>query len=197
MMEKTRCCVLVLLLPLLAAASCDMRDLAPMEPDTTLDSVPEDGADGDSTVADVEEDDGGGEDASVEDTDGDVLDAVEDGSGSDGVEAVWPSGKYISCDEVHALMEAGDPDMLLLLVSDEEFWSMGMIEGSVVIPWDLLAGRLDEVDSSRNVVAYCRRGVRSEAAYTTLTDSGHEHVWVMSNGLEEWISLGYPVVDVP
>jgi rhodanese-related sulfurtransferase len=110
----------------------------------------------------------------------------------------WPDGRYIEPEEVHLRLVNDDPDMLPLLVSDEEFWDMGMIEGSVVVPWDLLSGRLDEVDASRYVVVYCRRGVRSESAFDTLETAGYAHIWVMSGGLEEWIDvLGHPVVDVP
>lgn len=110
----------------------------------------------------------------------------------------WPDGRYIEPEEVYLRLTNDDPDMLPLLVSDEEFWGMGMIEGSVVVPWDLLPGRLDEVDASRYVVVYCRRGVRSESACDTLETAGYESIWVMSGGLEEWIDvLGYPVVDVP
>jgi rhodanese-related sulfurtransferase len=109
----------------------------------------------------------------------------------------WPGGDEITCEEVHERLVAGDPDMLLLNVVDEEYYSLGIIEGSLVIPWDLLEGRLAEVDPSRYVVLYCRRGIRSNEGYTTLTGAGYEHVWIMTGGIEEWTSLGYPVVDYP
>ena len=90
---------------------------------------------------------------------------------------------------------AADPRMLLLNVVDEEFYNLGHIEGSLVIPWDLLPGREDEVDRSRHVVIYCRRGVRSVAAYDTLEQAGFDHLWIMESGLERWIELDYPTVD--
>jgi len=82
-------------------------------------------------------------------------------------------------------------------VVDEEFYDLGHIEGSLVIPWDLIEGRLDEVDPGRHVVLYCRRGVRSATALATLTTNGYEMVWVMEGGLEQWISLEYPTVPDP
>jgi rhodanese-related sulfurtransferase len=128
-----------------------------------------------------------------------VLDVEPDSAGDeDPGEEIdlppWPEDKYITPEEVHLRLEAGDPDMLPLNVSDEEFWSMGHIEGSVIVPWDLLGSRLDEVDAPRHVVVYCRRGVRSEDAHATLEAAGYDLLWVMSGGLEEWISLGYPTV---
>ncbi len=85
--------------------------------------------------------------------------------------------------------------MVLLNVSDEEFYEMGHIADSLKIPWDLLETRLDEVDRSRHIVIYCRRGVRSESAYETLTDAGYSLIWVMEGGLEQWIAAGYPTVS--
>jgi rhodanese-related sulfurtransferase len=153
-----------------ALASCQSANRDANEPDGTLEVAGE--LPGDELPADV-----GAEEAQEE---ADV--------------GPWPDGRYISPEEVHARLGAGDPDMLPLNVSDEEFWSMGHIEGSVIVPWDLLEGRLDEVDPSRHVVVYCRRGVRSESGYDTLAAAGYAHMWVMSGGLEAWIALGYPVV---
>ena len=117
--------------------------------------------------------------------------AGQDGS-STGM--AWPDGEYVSVDEVHDRLSNGDSDMLLVNVVDEEFYDLGHIEGSLKIPWDLLADRLGEVDAERHVVIYCRRGVRSESAYETLTTQGYPLVWVMEGGIEAWIEAGYPTV---
>ncbi len=106
----------------------------------------------------------------------------------------WPSDKYVSPAFVHARVVAADPDLQLLNVSDAEFWPLGHLAGSLVIPWTLLAGRLAEVDRASHTLVYCRRGVRSEAAYETLANAGFANVFVMSGGLEAWIAAGYPVV---
>lgn len=107
----------------------------------------------------------------------------------------WPEGRTISADQVWEHVQVGDPTMLLLNVADEEFYYLGQIENSLMIPWDLLPSRLDEVDPTRNIVVYCRRGVRSESAYTTLVENNYEHVWILEGGLEKWIELGYPIVE--
>jgi rhodanese-related sulfurtransferase len=111
-----------------------------------------------------------------------------------GVPDAWPDGKYITIEEVYARVQANDPEMLLINVVDEVFYNLGHIEGSLKITWDTLEANLDEVDSTRHIVIYCRRGVRSESAYTTLVDNGYPHVWVMENGIEAWIAAGYPTV---
>lgn len=122
------------------------------------------------------------------------ADGTGDVGGGDTSDDPWPDDRYISMDEVLRRLTAHDPEMLLLNVSDEEFFDLGHLEGSLVIPWDLLPGRLDDVDPTRHVVIYCRRGVRSEAAFATLADASYPFVWIMEGGLESWIGAGYPTV---
>lgn len=104
----------------------------------------------------------------------------------------WPVTRDLTCEQVKALLDAGDRRLLALNVSDEPFHSLGSIPGSLRIPWNLLPGRLAEVDRTRHVVAYCRRGVRSQAAYAVLRGAGYPNVWVMQGGIERWNALGYP-----
>lgn len=106
----------------------------------------------------------------------------------------WPEGKYIAVDEVHQRLEAGDADLLLVNVVDEEFYNLGHLPNSLKIPWDILPEALGEVDPDRHVVLYCRRGVRSEPAYETLVDNGYPMVWVMEGGIEAWSAEGFPTV---
>lgn len=124
---------------------------------------------------------------------GDQADEASDGG--DGQELpAWPAGRYISCEQVYGYLQAGLAEMLPLNVSDEEFYNLGSIAGSLKIPWDELGGRLSEVDPGRYLVVYCRRGVRSESAYDTLDGAGYPHKWIMEGGMERWNSLGYPTV---
>jgi rhodanese-related sulfurtransferase len=110
------------------------------------------------------------------------------------VASPWPDGKYISVDEVHARLQAQDLEMLLVNVVDVQYYDLGFIPGSLKIPWDTLAGRLGELDPARHVVLYCRKGVRSESAYTTLVDNAFPFVWVMEGGIERWSAAGYSTV---
>jgi len=121
-------------------------------------------------------------------------DAEADEDASDTPGDPWPDGSTITVDEVRERMEADDPAMLLLNVSDEEFYDLGHLPGSLVIPWDLLADHLDLVDSARHIVIYCRRGVRSESAFVTLQDASCPYVWIMEGGLEAWIAAGNTTV---
>ena len=145
------------------------------------------GCENDSTTAEEKD---GGQDADVDanvDTDADTDTETEAKDLPS-----WPNGKYITPQQVFERLDIGDPQMLLLNVSDEEFYYMGHIPGSLAIPWDDLPERLDEVDSEKHIIIYCRKGVRSESAYSTLISNDYDNVWVMDGGLEVWIALEYP-----
>ncbi len=203
MLGSVRSVALAAAMALLAAVGCDDGGVgADADVDVDADADVDAGSDG---GGDAEPDADGGRDADqAGDADAEAAtdaEAAADADADAAADAVvdaglppWPTGRTIAPEEVHERWLARDPELLLLNVVDEEFHDLGHIEGSLVIPWDLLAGRLDEVDASRHVVVYCRLGVRSEAAYTTLTTSGYAHVWIMEGGLTAWIAAGYPTV---
>jgi rhodanese-related sulfurtransferase len=77
-------------------------------------------------------------------------------------------------------------------VREQPEWEAGRIEGSVLIHLnDLMAGRLESLDTSRPVVAVCRSGNRSEVASLMLRARGFE-AYNMEGGVEAWVSAGFP-----
>lgn len=114
--------------------------------------------------------------------------------GDGGAVSSWPDGKYLSASSVFERVRGGDSEMLLVNVVDEEYYSLGHIANSLKIPWDVLADHLNQIDKSRPVVLYCRKGIRSESAYETLMGKGYNLVWIMQGGIEAWIAAGYPTV---
>lgn len=134
-------------------------------------------------------------DASGDAGDTTVLDGGTVGDASDsGLSAAWPNDKYLSTNDVFLRVQQSDADMLLVNVVDEEYYNLGHIANSLKIPWDILAANLSQIDRTRHVVLYCRRGVRSESAYETLVDNAYPYVWIMEGGIEAWIAAGYPTV---
>ncbi len=196
--KKMRLMVVVLMIACFPAAACDGTDEGSYDDgdagtdttaEDTLDTAPPDTLE-DDTLEDVPSD------VTADATDDAASDAADDAAEApaDGTDDPWPDDKYVSIHEVYELLLAEDPDMLLLNVSDVDFYTLGHIPGSLAIPWDVLSGHLDLVDSDRHVVIYCRRGVRSESAYATLVDAEYTLLWVMSGGLEPWIEAEYPTV---
>ena len=117
------------------------------------------------------------------------------GADDAGLQGGWPDGKYISVDEVYEKVRTRESGMLLINVVDAAFYDLGHIEGSLEITWDSLEDHLDEIEPTRHIIIYCRRGVRSESAYATLIDHDFPMVWVMEGGIEAWTTRGYPVVS--
>lgn len=111
----------------------------------------------------------------------------------DSEDCVENDGKYLSVAQISAILRTDCPNLLLLNVVDAEFYSLGHIAESVEIPWNELPGRLAEVKSDKDIIIYCRRGVRSESAFTTLQNADYPHLWILDGGLEAWIAAGYPV----
>lgn len=176
----------VMTMPLVLLA-CDPADDAGAEATTETETEVEDE---DGTA--LTETDVGDVDTTVSSDTSGEEDTVHPDTG-DGA-AIWPDEKYLGIDFVYERVRQNDSDMVLLNVSDEEFYDMGHIAGSLKIPWDLLPNRLEEVPADRRIVVYCRRGVRSESAYETLKAASYPRVWLMQDGLEAWISAGYPTV---
>jgi adenylyltransferase/sulfurtransferase len=57
---------------------------------------------------------------------------------------------------------------------------------SVLIPLAELPLRLGEIDRARDVVVYCRTGIRSAAAVAFLRSAGFERVWNLRGGIRAW-----------
>jgi rhodanese-related sulfurtransferase len=67
----------------------------------------------------------------------------------------------------------------------------GMIAGAKHIALDELAGRLNELDKSRTVIAVCRSGRRSAAAAHQLTAAGFT-AYTVPGGMLDWTAAGLP-----
>lgn len=89
-------------------------------------------------------------------------------------------------------MRERQAEVQIVDVREQPEWEAGRIEGSVLIHLnDLMAGRLESLDTSRPVVAVCRSGNRSEVASLILRARGFE-AYNMEGGVEAWASAGFP-----
>lgn len=71
-------------------------------------------------------------------------------------------------------------------------YERGHIPGSVLIPIAELPERLDELDPSTKIIAYCAIGGRSRAAASILSDAGFEHAYNLKGGFNLWNGLSAP-----
>ena len=81
-------------------------------------------------------------------------------------------------------INAGD-DLFVLDVREPHEHTLCNI-GGVLIPMGELPSRVAELDSSREIVVYCRTGMRSAQVVNWLTQSGFERVWNLRGGIHAW-----------
>jgi rhodanese-related sulfurtransferase len=85
-------------------------------------------------------------------------------------------------------------EVQILDVREDWEWNAGHIEGSTHIPLnELLAGRMEDLDQARPVVAVCKTGNRSEVAALMLRARGFE-AHNLEGGVEDWEGEGFPLV---
>jgi molybdopterin/thiamine biosynthesis adenylyltransferase/rhodanese-related sulfurtransferase len=90
----------------------------------------------------------------------------------------------IDVKELKRRLDAGD-DVLVVDVREpheHEFCNIG----GTLIPLGELPARMHELDSSRDVVVYCRTGTRSAHAVSFLKDAGFQKVWNLTGGIHAW-----------
>ncbi|MBN2804033.1 MAG: rhodanese-like domain-containing protein [Deltaproteobacteria bacterium] len=133
-------------------------------------------------------------DSTTDSTSDSTTDSTSDSTTESSAELTLKS--TISSEELSMLLSS-DRDVVLMNVVDEEFYDLGQIGESLIIPWDLLEDRLDEIPSYDVLVLYCRKGVRSASAYDILMDHEFENVTVLEGGIEAWTAAGYEVNKIP
>ena len=85
--------------------------------------------------------------------------------------------------DAHALVEGG---ALLVDVRSEGEYATGGIEGSINIPIQELASRMDELgDKNGEIVVYCQSGGRSAMAKRLLESNGFSKVHDLG-GIDRW-----------
>ena len=87
--------------------------------------------------------------------------------------------------ELKAKVDRHD-DFVLLDVREPHEFQICRIPGSVLIPLGDLPKRVNELDSSREIVAHCKMGGRSAKAVEFLRQSGFKNVRNMKGGILAW-----------
>lgn len=77
-------------------------------------------------------------------------------------------------------------DFILLDVRTEMEYKSSRIKGCRHIPLDKLASRVQELDRSKEIITYCRAGLRAAQAYRILKNAGFDNVRYMDGSLLAW-----------
>lgn len=93
----------------------------------------------------------------------------------------------IGVDELKARLDSGE-DMTLLDVREQHEWHISNLgdHGASLIPMGEIFGRVDEIETERTVIVYCRTGKRSAHAVEMLQDLGVERVINLRGGINDW-----------
>ena len=79
-----------------------------------------------------------------------------------------------------------DRDLFLLDVRNLVEYDICRIDGGHLIPLDELLDRIHELDSARDIVAYCRSGARSAKAVAILQETGFRKLRNLTGGILAW-----------
>jgi len=106
--------------------------------------------------------------------------------------AVTETVPEIRPEELKTKLDAGD-DIFILDVREPHEYQICNIGGHL-IPLGDLPARMNELDSSREIVAHCRSGVRSAKAVTLLRQAGFGKVKSLAGGILAWSDKVDPAV---
>lgn len=87
--------------------------------------------------------------------------------------------------EVNTWLHSDDPPFLLDVREPNE-WEIGHLPDATRISVNELQGRLNELDTAREMVVYCRSGARSGRAVDMLRAAGFRKVKNMTGGILRW-----------
>jgi adenylyltransferase/sulfurtransferase len=83
---------------------------------------------------------------------------------------------------------AGEGTFVLLDVRNIQEYQLCHLPGSLLIPLPELGERLHDLDSSKEIIVYCKSGARSRSAAQLLNSQGFTHVKHLTGGILAWIA---------
>ena len=103
--------------------------------------------------------------------------------------------KEIDVTAVASLIEK-EADFLLLDIREPVEWEICSLPNSVRIPKREVRDRLEEIDITKDVIVYCRSGVRSGVIANFLRDVGFDRAQNMRGGIRAWANEIDPTMPV-
>jgi sulfur-carrier protein adenylyltransferase/sulfurtransferase len=102
-------------------------------------------------------------------------------------------GWEIGATELRDRLARGD-DLMLVDVREPHEYAIARIEGATLMPLNSIPERMHELDSGREVVLHCHKGVRSLRALELLRQSGFQKLKSLRGGIEAWSQEVDPAV---
>ncbi len=114
-----------------------------------------------------------------------------------GIDQSEPVQKWeeISVNDLNRRIQSGDSPYLLDVRENWEV-AIAQINGTVHIPMDQVAARLNEIDREAEIVVHCKTGGRSAEICTLLTEQNFQNVKNLQGGIKAWSQIIDPTIQV-
>ena len=101
--------------------------------------------------------------------------------------------KYEVVDTNGAITLMDDDSLIILDVREEKERSSGFIKSDIHIPMAQVKTKIDSLDKSKKILAYCRTGSRSNRIAELLCRNQFENVYTLKGGFDAWQKAGLPI----
>jgi rhodanese-related sulfurtransferase/glyoxylase-like metal-dependent hydrolase (beta-lactamase superfamily II) len=91
-------------------------------------------------------------------------------------------------------LESSNADTVIDVRTRQE-WDQEHIPGSINLPLNRLAERLDEISAADRLIVHCQGGYRSSIATSLLRHNGYQNVVDLVGGLQGWKASGLPTTE--
>ena len=106
----------------------------------------------------------------------------------------WPRLPQITADDLLERLKSPQPPVLLDVRTPLEF-AAGHIAGAINIPHEQVPARITELvaHKERDIVIYCRSGMRASQAARTLQQHGFARLAFLTGHMQGWHTSGRPI----
>ena len=101
--------------------------------------------------------------------------------------------KYIEVNTNDAITLMDEDNLIILDVREEKERKSGFIDRDINIPMSQVKAKLDELDSSKNILVYCKSGTRSGQIASLLCNNSFQNVFVLKDGFNAWQKADLPI----
>jgi len=102
--------------------------------------------------------------------------------------------KDISQDDLLERQSSADKDYFLLDVRTKQEFNQGHISGATNISHSDLAKNLNKVPKDKDLIIYCRSGMRARVAANLLSKNGYERLFHLAGDMNGWMANKKPVL---
>ena len=101
--------------------------------------------------------------------------------------------KYIEVNTNDAITLMDEDNLTILDVREEKERKSGFIDRDINIPMSQVKAKLDELNSSKNILVYCKSGMRSGQIASLLCNNSFQNVYILKGGFNAWQKADLPI----